>query len=154
MPPKKVIKVTKKPTGQRRIGRTRQNLVGKEEKRLAAFEAYLLCGTSRAAQLWLKENKGIYVSHASICNWVREEMDRRKTPVIEEIRRQELERIEKTFQEHWPKALKGRVASLNAVFRCMERKAKLLGLDMPQKFETDNKVTNFTVNDIDPKDLK
>jgi len=132
----------------------RRNAVKSGTKRLMAFDAYVLCGTYRAAELYLKKEKGISVSYRTINKWVNEEMERRKTPVLEEIRKNELERIENLFQRHYEKARQGNWKSIQTVFRCMDRKAKLLGLDAPQQIQTDNKSVNYTIDGVDTDEVK
>ena len=51
----------------------------------------------------------------------------------------EVERLNELFKSAYPKAKKGDEKSINSCLKIMERKAKLLGLDAPEKQEVDNK---------------
>lgn len=53
----------------------------------------------------------------------------------EEVRQQEAARLDRLMMTHWPKALEGDHDALNAVLRIMDRRAKLLGVDQPQKVD-------------------
>ena len=60
----------------------------------------------------------------------------------DELREQELDRIDRLQLALWPKAMKGDNASINTIVRLMERRARLLGLDTPIKIQQD--VTTWT----------
>jgi predicted nucleotidyltransferase len=139
---------------KRKVVRTRQNSIAREDKKIAAFNAYLKCGTYRAAELYLRKEKGIRISYTTICTWVNEELDKRKVPKVEEIRKQELNRLESLFGAHYEKAMSGNLRSITVVKMCLERKAKLLGLDAPQQIQTDNKSVNYTIDGVDTDEVK
>ena len=54
---------------------------------------------------------------------------------LTEMKRLELERLDRLMVTLWPKATQGHLASVDRVLRIMERRAKLLGLDAPTKGE-------------------
>jgi DNA-binding CsgD family transcriptional regulator len=51
----------------------------------------------------------------------------------EELRRLEIERLDALQEGLWPKAAQGSVPAVQTVLKLMERRARLLGLDAPQK---------------------
>lgn len=53
----------------------------------------------------------------------------------DELRTQELDRLDRLQLAVWQKALEGDTKSILTIVRLMERRAKLLGLDMPIKIE-------------------
>ena len=55
----------------------------------------------------------------------------------DELREQELDRIDRLQLALWPKAMKGDNASINTIVRLMERRARLLGLDKPIEIKQD-----------------
>lgn len=59
-----------------------------------------------------------------------------------ELREQELDRIDRLQVAVWPAAMKGDTRAVLTIVRLMERRAKLTGLDMPIKIEQD--VTTWT----------
>ena len=63
----------------------------------------------------------------------------------DELREQELDRIDRLQLALWPKAMKGDNASINTIVRLMERRARLLGLDTPIKIQQD--VVNWNGNE-------
>ena len=63
----------------------------------------------------------------------------------DELREQELDRIDRLQLALWPKAMKGDNASINTIVRLMERRARLLGLDTPIKIQQD--VVNWDGNE-------
>lgn len=60
----------------------------------------------------------------------------------DEIREQELDRIDRLQLALWPNAMKGSERAIVTIVRLMERRAKLLGLDAPTKIQQD--VTTWT----------
>ena len=54
---------------------------------------------------------------------------------LTEMKRLELERLDRLMMTIWTKATQGHLASIDRVLRIMERRAKLLGLDAPLKGE-------------------
>lgn len=63
----------------------------------------------------------------------------------DELREQEIDRIDRLQLALWPKAMKGDNASINTIVRLMERRARLLGLDTPIKIQQD--VVNWDGNE-------
>ena len=63
----------------------------------------------------------------------------------DELREQELDRIDRLQLALWPKAMKGDNASVNTIVRLMERSARLIGLDTPIKIQQD--VVNWDGNE-------
>jgi ribosomal protein L15E len=52
---------------------------------------------------------------------------------IDEIRTEEISRLDAMLSGLWPKARRGEVAAVDRVLRIMERRARLLGLDAPMR---------------------
>lgn len=53
----------------------------------------------------------------------------------DELRQQELDRLDRLQLAAWPNAMKGDVRSILAIAKLMERRARLTGLDVPIKIE-------------------
>lgn len=53
----------------------------------------------------------------------------------EEVRDQEVERLDQALEALWPKVEKGDDKALHSLLRLQERRSKLLGLDAPQKID-------------------
>ena len=66
---------------------------------------------------------------------------------VEEIRKEEQDRLDIAQTAIWQGVLRGDVPSVSALIRIMERRARLLGLDMPTKQQIE--VTNTDGNTID-----
>jgi hypothetical protein len=66
----------------------------------------------------------------------------------DEVRKQELDRIDRLQVAVWNRALKGDDKAINTVLRLMERRARLVGIDAPTKIQAE--VVNYDGNqDID-----
>ena len=63
----------------------------------------------------------------------------------EELRNLDLERLDKLALAVWPKALQGDIQAINAALAILTRRAKLLGLEAPVKFE--GEVQQYVHND-------
>lgn len=79
-------------------------------------------------------------------------MERTVRPMADEAREEEVSRLDRLIMSYWPRALGGNGHDPNpkaadVVFRAMDRRAKLLGLDAPIKQEID--VTTYTSDDFD-----
>ena len=59
----------------------------------------------------------------------------------DEVRQQEIDRLDRLQVAVWPRAMKGDDRAINTILRLMERRAKLLGLDAAQKVQAE--VTTF-----------
>ena len=58
---------------------------------------------------------------------------------VKQMRRLEAERLDAAHRAAWPKAIKGDLRAIDRVLRIMERRAKLFGLDAPQRRELTGK---------------
>lgn len=56
-----------------------------------------------------------------------------------QLRELEAERLDRAHRAAWPKAIKGDLRAIDRVLKIMERRAKLYGLDAPQKRELTGK---------------
>jgi hypothetical protein len=66
----------------------------------------------------------------------------------EEHRQQELDRLDRMQVALWPRAMKGDDKAINTIIRLMERRARLVGIDAPQRIQAE--VVNYDGNrDID-----
>ena len=88
----------------------------------------------RAGLTWqrIAEETG-YANHTGAYAAYKRAMKRTLQQPADEIREQELDRIDRLQLALWPNAMKGDVKSVMAIKALMERRAKLLGLDMPIK---------------------
>jgi hypothetical protein len=75
-------------------------------------------------------------------------MARDKPLAPEEHRWQELDRLDRMQVALWPRAMKGDDRAINTIVRLMERRARLVGIDAPQRIQAE--VVNYDgTRDID-----
>ena len=66
---------------------------------------------------------------------------------VEEARQLELMRLDEMQFAIWDRAINGELSALSCVLKIMDRRAKLLGLDKPEKVDVNK--WNFTGEDLD-----
>lgn len=75
----------------------------------------------------------------------------------DELRSEELSRLDGMLQGLWPRARKGEVAAVDRVLKIGERRAKLLGIEAPVRIETTGKdggpIQVSSTQTIDPSRL-
>lgn len=100
----------------------------------------------RAGLTWqrIAEEVG-YADHTGAYAAYKRAIKRTQQQPADELREQELDRIDRLQLALWPKAMKGDNASVNTIVRLMERRARLLGLDTPIKIQQD--VVNWDGNE-------
>jgi hypothetical protein len=75
-------------------------------------------------------------------------MKRNVPQAPEEFRWQELDRLDRMQVALWPRAMKGDDRAIGTIVRLMERRARLVGIDAPQRIQAE--VVNYDGNrDID-----
>jgi AraC-like DNA-binding protein len=75
-------------------------------------------------------------------------MTRNVPQAPEEFRWQELDRLDRMQVALWPRAMKGDDRAIGTIVRLMERRARLVGIDAPQRIQAE--VVNYDGNrDID-----
>ena len=75
-------------------------------------------------------------------------MTRHLPQAIAEHRWQELDRLDRMQVALWPRAMKGDDKAINTIVRLMERRARLVGIDAPQRIQAE--VVNYDgTRDID-----
>jgi hypothetical protein len=75
--------------------------------------------------------------------WVREEMERLhalEVQCMDSIRRLQLERLEHMLEGLWAGASNGNPKAVEATLKVLDRQAKLLGLDAPEKVELEHHI--------------
>jgi len=83
-----------------------------------------------------------------------EEARAQVTANADELRSEELSRLDGMLQGLWPRARKGEVTAVDRVLKIAERRAKLLGLDAPEKRELFGKGgTPLVPGALDPSGL-
>ena len=83
-----------------------------------------------------------------------EEARAQVTANADELRSEELSRLDGMLQGLWPRARKGEVSAVDRVLKIAERRAKLLGLDAPEKRELFGKGgTPLVPGALDPSGL-
>jgi len=87
-----------------------------------------------AQRLEYADASGAHRAYVRACNRI-------VTPEVEEIRREEQERLDLAQAAIWPAVLRGEIPSVGALVRIMERRARLLGLDMPARIQQE--ITTF-----------
>lgn len=73
---------------------------------------------------------------------VKRELDRlneERTEGAEEVRRLELERLDRMLMGLWTQAIKGQQGAIDRVLKIMKRRANLLGIDAPKRTELTGK---------------
>jgi hypothetical protein len=91
-----------------------------------------------AEEVGYKDHTGAYAAY-------KRAIKRTMQQPADELREQELDRIDRLQVAVWPSAMKGDTRAVLTIVRLMERRAKLTGLDMPIKIEQD--VTTWTGGD-------
>lgn len=78
-----------------------------------------------------------YADHTGAYAAYKRAIKRTQQQPADELREQELDRIDRLQLALWPNAMKGNAQAVTTIIRLMERRARLLGLDMPVKIEQD-----------------
>lgn len=81
-----------------------------------------------AEEVGYKDHSGAYMAY-------KRAMKRTLQQPADELRQQELDRIDRLQLAAWAEAMKGHVGSIAVIIRLMERRARLLGLDTPIRIE-------------------
>jgi len=101
------------------------------------------------AQLGLKKSQTHRLVQAGLA-----ECRAQVTANADELRSEELSRLDGMLQGLWPRARKGEVSAVDRVLKIAERRAKLLGLDAPEKRELFGKGgTPLVPGALDPSGL-
>lgn len=87
-----------------------------------------------------------YADHTGAYAAYKRAIKRTMQQPADELRAQELDRVDRLQVAVWPAAMKGDTRAILTIVRLMERRAKLTGLDMPIKIEQD--VTTWTGGDL------
>ena len=92
----------------------------------------------RAGLTWqsIAEETG-YADHTGAYAAYKRAIKRTMQQPADELREQELDRIDRLQLAAWPNAMKGDTKSIMTIVKLMERRARLLGLDTPIKIEQD-----------------
>lgn len=112
--------------GQRsRIGRgVPKNSPERADRSRKAYELSLAGWTN------LEIANELGVSHQTVNKDIRHWIDQTVMPLAEDVKKQQLDRLELLWREAFRKAQKGDVPAMNAALKVLERQAKLLGLDV------------------------
>ena len=86
-----------------------------------------------------------YADHTGAYAAYKRAIKRTMQQPADELREQEVDRIDRLQVAVWPSAMKGDTRAILTIIRLMERRAKLLGLDRPIKIEQD--ITTWDGND-------
>ena len=92
----------------------------------------------RAGLTWqrIAEEVG-YADHSGAYAAYKRAMKRVLQQPAEELRNAELDRLDRLQLAVWQKAMRGESNAINSILRIMERRARLLGLDAPQKIQAE-----------------
>ena len=92
----------------------------------------------RAGMTWQKIAEQVgYADHTGAYAAYKRAMKRTLQEPADELRQGEVDRLDRLQLAIWPKALRGDVSAISTVLRIMERRARMLGLDMPIKIDQD-----------------
>lgn len=86
-----------------------------------------------------------YADHTGAYAAYKRAIKRTMQQPADELREQEIDRLDRLQVAVWPSAMKGDTRAIMTIIRLMERRAKLLGLDKPIKIEQE--VTTWDGND-------
>ena len=86
-----------------------------------------------------------YADHTGAYAAYKRAIKRTMQQPADELREQELDRVDRFQLAAWPNAMKGDTKSIMTIVKLMERRARLLGLDTPIKIEQE--ITNWDGND-------
>lgn len=97
----------------------------------------------RAGLTWqrIAEEVG-YADHTGAYAAYKRALKRTLQQPADELRQQEVDRVDRLQLALWPNAMRGDVRAVLAINKLMERRARLLGLDMPIKIAQDVTVWN------------
>ncbi len=92
----------------------------------------------RAGLTWqrIAEQVG-YADHTGAYAAYKRAIKRTQQQPADELREAEIDRLDRLQLAVWPKAMNGDNTSITTILRIMERRARLLGLDMPVKIAQD-----------------
>lgn len=92
----------------------------------------------RAGLTWqrIAEQVG-YADHTGAYSAYKRAIKRTQQQPADELREAEIDRLDRLQLAVWPKAMNGDNTSIATIIRIMERRARLLGLDMPVKIAQD-----------------
>jgi hypothetical protein len=92
----------------------------------------------RVGLTWVRIAEEVgYADHTGAYAAYKRAIKRTMQQPADELRTQELDRIDRLQVAIWPNAMKGDTRAILTIVRLMERRAKLTGLDMPIKIEQD-----------------
>lgn len=134
-----------------RVGRGNQNSVKKvttAEKTRQALE-YRKAGMSYRA---IGERVG-WKSKSYVYKKITEALEQLVREPAEQLRTLELERLDRMFLALWQKITSGDAKAISTGLSIMERRAKLLGLDAPAKWEGDLDVHDSDLADLTDEQL-
>lgn len=80
-------------------------------------------------------------SAQNVRNWISSELDRlhaMEISALDALRRLQLERVDAMLVGLWDKATAGDVKAVDAVLKLLERQAKLLGMDAPERVDVEH----------------
>ena len=75
------------------------------------------------------------VSHVQAMRDVSKMVSEYATEPADEVRKAEAARLDKLMLAHWPRAIQGDVRATTIVLQIMDRRARLLGIDTPQRID-------------------
>lgn len=93
--------------------------------------------------------KELGVAHGTVWKWVKAELERTASEPREEVRKLEVERLDYLYSKLQKRIENGDDKAINSALKVMDRRAKLLGLDMPTAIE----ITSTTDTDTAIKAL-
>lgn len=111
---------------------TRDEVLAKQSKALV-----LRAAGATYADIARAEHNGrpMYSDRANARKAVLAALEERVTEDVAHLRALESARLDRLQRAIWPAALAGDIDAVNATLRLMDRRARLLGLDMPTKVE-------------------
>ena len=96
--------------------------------------------------------KALGVSHVQAQQDVKRMLREYATEPVAKVRDAEVARLDKLVMAHWDKAVEGNVESTRMVLTIMDRRAKLLGLDAPQKLDITGWLREMALSEgLDPE---
>jgi hypothetical protein len=100
----------------------------------------------RVGLTWVRIAEEVgYADHTGAYAAYKRAIKRTQQQPADELREQEIDRLDRLQVAVWPSAMKGDTRAIMTIIRLMERRAKLLGLDKPIKIEQE--ITTWDGND-------
>lgn len=105
----------------------------RQAKRIRAYELRL------AGQTWRQIGQALGIGHETARRWVKEHLDATELPMVDEIRKTEVDRLLRYLDRLDERIEDGDDKAISLAIKISERLCKMLGADMPTVSVTEHK---------------